>query len=119
MADNPFQRYLDAGVAFTEMTQQKAEAIVQELLRAGEVQSGQVQATVTEVLEKSRRNTEALVEQVIEEIRERASSLGFVTQDDLGKLVDQLKSYAPRAVPAKRAVAAAAPAKKKAGAKAR
>ena len=31
------RRYLDAGLAFTKMTQDRAEAIVRDLVRAGEV----------------------------------------------------------------------------------
>ena len=40
MAENPLiKRYLDAGMAFTQMTQARAEAIVKDLVKAGEVQA--------------------------------------------------------------------------------
>ena len=64
MADNPFKRYLDAGIAFTELTQAKAEAIVKDLVRAGEVQTEQAQAVVAELVERSRQNTEVLVDTI-------------------------------------------------------
>ena len=33
-----YQRYLDAGIAFTQMTRSRAEELVQELVKSGEVQ---------------------------------------------------------------------------------
>ena len=36
---NVLKKYLDAGVAFTSMTQSKAEELVKELVKAGEVQT--------------------------------------------------------------------------------
>src|SRR4051794_2255822 len=41
-----FKRYLDAGVAFTQMTRAKAEELVKEWVKAGEVQRDQVQERV-------------------------------------------------------------------------
>ena len=37
---DPFQKYLDAGIAFTNMTRARAEELVQELVRSGEFQRG-------------------------------------------------------------------------------
>lgn len=65
---NVLKRFLDAGMSFTEMTQSKAEALVKELVKAGEVQTEQAQALVTDLVERSRRSTEALIEQVRSEI---------------------------------------------------
>ena len=45
------KRYLDAGMAFTAMSKTRAEAIVRELVRAGEIQRDQVQSQVDELLE--------------------------------------------------------------------
>ena len=87
---NPLKPYLDAGLSFAELTQARAEAIVTDLMKAGEVQSEQVQATVTEFLERSRKNTEALIEQVLAAVKERADSLGLVTQEDLTRLIQQV-----------------------------
>src|SRR5688500_680863 len=46
------KRYLDAGVAFTQMTRQRAEAIVRDLVKAGEVQSDQAQQVVQDLVER-------------------------------------------------------------------
>ena len=65
MAENDLlKRFLDAGVAFTQMTQKRAEEIVNELVRSGEMRAEQAQAMVQELVERSRQNTERFVEQV-------------------------------------------------------
>ena len=54
------KRYLDAGVAFTQLTQQKAEEIVRDLVRAGEVQTEDARKRVEELLDRSKQSSEAL-----------------------------------------------------------
>ena len=39
--NTPFKKYLDAGMAFTALTQSKAEALVKDLVKTGEVQTEQ------------------------------------------------------------------------------
>lgn len=87
MADsNILKRFLDAGVAFTEMTQARAEAIVKDLVSAGEVQTNQAQAAVTDLLQRSRENTERLLDQVRSDIRSQVESMGLATKVDIGRL---------------------------------
>ena len=63
------KKYLDAGLAFTQMTQQRAEAIVRDLVKAGEVQAEHAQQRRNELVDRSRKNTERLVEQIRREVR--------------------------------------------------
>jgi polyhydroxyalkanoate synthesis regulator phasin len=126
------KRYLDAGVAFTQMTQQRAEEIVRELVRAGEVQTGQAQERVEEILERSRENTDRLLGMIRDEIRTQIANLGLVPKselDDVRRELNELRARqaatgtaaakaattAKKTAPAK-AAAAKAPAKKAAGA---
>jgi len=82
MAQNPLiKRYLDAGMAFTQMTQAKAEAIVRDLVKTGEVQANRTEDLVNELLDRSRRNTEALLELVRSEVRSQLTSLGLLRED--------------------------------------
>ncbi|MGN6692673.1 MAG: phasin family protein [Aquihabitans sp.] len=132
---NVLKKYLDAGVSFTNLTQAKAEALVKELVKVGEVQTEQAQAAVIDLLERSKKNTEALIEQIRKEISESAESLGLATIADitrLEKLIASIKipgtgAAAPEApapapavkkAPAKKAAAKKAPAKKAAAKKA-
>lgn len=130
-----FKRYLDAGMQFSQMTRERAEAIVRDLVKAGEVQAEQTQTLVTEVLERSRKNTERLMEQVQSEVRKQLSVAEFVTKDVVARLqsqIDELRSQLPgqagrrapagakkKTGPAKKAAAKkkAAPAKKAAAKK--
>lgn len=104
------KRYLDAGMAFTAMTQSRAEAIVRDLVKAGEVQAEQARDTATELLERSRQNTEKLAETIRKEIRQQVSNLGLATKDDIARLERKIaqvsgggaKQAAPRKATAKR-----------------
>jgi polyhydroxyalkanoate synthesis regulator phasin len=131
MADNPFKRYLDAGIAFTALTQAKAQAIVEDLVTAGEVQTEQAQDFVAELLERSRQNTEKLVDTVRKEVGEQVKALGLVGQAEIARLEKRIETLTGRtpapsapapvkkAAPAKKAAAKkAAPAKKAAAKKA-
>ncbi|WP_421120066.1 phasin family protein [Aquihabitans daechungensis] len=113
---NVLKKYLDAGVSFTNLTQSKAEALVRELVKAGEVQTEQAQAAVIELLERSKKNTEALIEQIRKEISDSAESLGLATIADITRLENLIASIKLRGG-ASAPKAPAAPAAKKAPAK--
>ena len=110
-----WKRYLDAGMEFSQMTRARAEGIVRDLIKAGEVQREQRQQRIEELLERSRKNTEDLVNAVRKEIDRQLSAVGVATKADLEKLekkIDSLSKAQP-ATPAK-APAKKAPAAKKA-----
>ena len=114
------KRYLDAGLAFTQMTQQRAEAIVKDLVKAGEVQAEQAAKRRDELVERSRQNTEKLVGTVRREVRDQIRSLGLATQSDieaLRKEIASLKKGAPASSTAAKATAKKEPAKKAAAKK--
>jgi polyhydroxyalkanoate synthesis regulator phasin len=126
MVDNPFKRYLDAGIAFTALTQAKAQAIVEDLVSAGEVQTEQAQDFVSELLERSRQNTEKLVDTVRKEVGEQVKALGLVGQAEIARLEKRIETLTGRSTPtpsatvreaADRAAKKAAPAKKAAAKK--
>ena len=103
-----WKRYLDAGVEFTNMTRSRAETIVKELIKAGEVQREQRQQRIEELLERSRKNTEDLVSAVRKELSQQLSVLGVATKDDLARLeakVDKLAKGSASQAPAKKAPA--------------
>lgn len=120
-----FRRYLDAGMQFSQLTRDRAEAIVRELVKAGEVQAEQTQAVVAELVERSRKNTEKFMEQVQSEVRKQLSVAEFVTKDAVARLqsqIDELRAQLPGpmgrpAKSAKKAPAKKTAAKKKAPAK--
>jgi polyhydroxyalkanoate synthesis regulator phasin len=117
------KKYLDAGMQFTSMTQAKAEGLVKELVKAGEIQTEQAQQAVTDLLDRSRKNTEAFIEQVRTEIANSADSLGLATIADITRLEKLIASIRPAdkaeaPAPATKVAAKKSPAKKPAAQKA-
>jgi len=110
------RRYIDAGIEFTQLTRQRAEEVVRELVRAGEVQAEQAQQAVEEMMDRNRRNTERLVDTVRREMRNQIGNLGLATKDDVARLqrrIAALEGGGARAgTPAKKLPAAKATAKK-------
>jgi polyhydroxyalkanoate synthesis regulator phasin len=117
MAQNDLlKRLLDAGMTFTAMTQARAEDLIRDLVRAGEVQAEQAQGVVDELVDRSRRNSERLIDAVRSEIRQQMANLGLATKDDIDRLERKIADVASRG-PAKKAASAGKgrPAKKASG----
>ena len=124
MAQNDvLKRYLDAGIAFTALTQTRAEALVKDLVKAGEVQADQAREAVADLLERSRKNSEKLIETVRTEVRSQITNLGLVSQADLDRIEQRISSLLgtvarpARKAPAKRTAAKKAGTAKRAAAK--
>lgn len=121
MAQNPLiKRYLDAGMAFTQMTQSRAEAIVKELVKAGEVQAQRTEELVSQLVERSRKNTDKLLEVVRKEVRDQIAGLGLATKDDIARLEKKLAAPSKKSASKKstsKKPASKKPASKKSGTK--
>jgi polyhydroxyalkanoate synthesis regulator phasin len=107
------KKYLDAGLAFTQMTQQRAEAIVKDLVKAGEVQAEQAAQRRNDLIERSRENTEHLFASIRKEVRDQVKALGLATQSDIESLRKEIKTLqrgngtpVAKKAPAKKAAAA-------------
>lgn len=108
MAQNDFlKRYVDASLAFTALTQARAEALVKEWVKAGEVQADQTREAVADLVERSRKNSEKLLETVRTEVRAQITNLGLASQADLDRIERRFSSLfstateaAPRAAKA-------------------
>jgi len=111
------KRYLDAGMAFTQLTRARAEEIVKDLVKRGEVRREQVQEQVEELLDRSRQNTEMLVGVVRKEIADQLGNLGLATKDDIKRLeakIAKASGPATKVAPAKKSTSSAKKAVKKA-----
>lgn len=87
MARHPvIQRYLDAGMAFTDMTRARAEDIVRDLVSAGEVQAQRAEELATQIVDRSRANTDRLLGLVRDEVRTQITALGVASGDDVTAL---------------------------------
>ena len=122
MATNDsLQRYIDAGIAFTNMTRRKAEELVTELVQNGDLQRGEAKARVDELLERSRQGTEVIVTTVRSEVSRQLEAVGITNLEDLAKQVAAMlgrTADTAKKAPAKKAPAKKAPANKTAAKKA-
>lgn len=119
MAQNDvLKRYLDAGLEFTALNRSRAEALVKDLVKAGEVQADQARDAVNELIERSRRNSERLIDTIRTEIRQQVENLGLANQGDLDKLERRIAElFGAATAPAKSAAKKAGPAAKAAAKK--
>ena len=137
MAQNDvLKRYIDTGLALTALTQARAEALVKDLVKAGEVQADQAREVIGDLVERSRKNSEQLLETVRREVKQQITGLGLVSKADLDKAEARIAALvgtaskpvrtaaakvpgrtAKKATPAKKAPAKKAAAKKAAAKK--
>ncbi|MHB1487492.1 MAG: hypothetical protein ACYCS7_10950 [Acidimicrobiales bacterium] len=95
-----FKRYLETGLALGQMTRVRAEALAKDLVRVGEIQREQAQDWVEDLVERSRKNTEVVVELVRTEVARQVSAMGVLTKQDLSGLLAGLVAKAKEAMPA-------------------
>ena len=106
--DDVFKRYLEAGLSFFEMTQQRAEAALKDLAGSapGESAKGQAQKAVDWVKERGRQGSDELRELVRNEIRSQVAALGMATKDDVARVEARLSALEAAASPTARKASA-------------
>ncbi len=76
-ATDALKQYLEAGLEFTELTRKRAEKIVRDLVKAGEVQREHTQQRVDELVERSRHASATFAEAVRTEVTRQLADLGL------------------------------------------
>src|SRR5580704_11508807 len=84
------RRYVEAATALTQITRSRAEELVRELIKAGELERHRAQEWVEDLVKTSRDRSEALVDTVRGEVRNQLKELGFTNMDDLAKKVAEI-----------------------------
>jgi polyhydroxyalkanoate synthesis regulator phasin len=78
MAQNDIvKRYLDAGMAFTQLSREKAEEFVKDLVKQGDVRRKEAEDVIEALVERSRKNTEELVTLIRQEIADQLRNVGL------------------------------------------
>jgi polyhydroxyalkanoate synthesis regulator phasin len=72
-----WKRYVEAGALLGQVTRARAEEIVRELVSTGDVQREQAQRWVDELVERSRRTSEDLVNLIRSEVAAQLTALGL------------------------------------------
>jgi len=95
------RRYLEAGLALTQITRARAEELVHELIQAGEVETTRAQDWVEDLVKTSRERSDTLLSTVRGEVRNQLADLGITNMDDLAhrvsEMLDKAESAARRA----------------------
>ena len=119
------RKYLDAGVSHAQVTREKAEEIVKDLVKAGEVRAEDAQTAVKDLIDRSRKSSEALSERIRAEVKEQMADVKEqlakvqpASQADLDALTKRIAAVERKTkAPAKKAPAKKAAAKKPAAKK--
>ena len=110
------RKYLDAGLEQGQVTREKAEELVNDLVKAGEVRAEDVRSAVKDLIDRSRKQSEALSERVRSEVKDQLAKVQPVTQADLAALNKRIAAVERKTAAAKKP-AARKPAAKKPAAK--
>ncbi|HVA43771.1 MAG TPA: hypothetical protein VNF50_09820 [Acidimicrobiales bacterium] len=105
-----FRRYLDTGLAIGQITRARAEEVVKDLVKAGEVQREQTQQWIDGLVDRSRKNTELLMALVAAEVRKQLEASPLTSRR--GRTASSSRPAAAKKTPAKKTPAKKAPAKK-------
>ena len=88
MASNErIRKYLDAGTVLGQVSRGRAEEIVRELVNAGDIQRNQAQEWVDNLVERSRKTSEQVLELVRHEV---ATQLGKIDGKSLETIANQV-----------------------------
>jgi polyhydroxyalkanoate synthesis regulator phasin len=88
------------GSGVAELTRHRAEQIVKDLVKAGDVRREQAQGVVKDLLDRSKQNRQELARLVRGEIRNQIEALGLATKRDLERVERRVTRLESRDKPA-------------------
>ncbi|MGH2752780.1 MAG: phasin family protein [Actinomycetota bacterium] len=83
-----------------ELTRNRAEAVVRDLIKSGDLSGGQASQAVRDLMERSRQNRSEILNLVRSEIRGQIEGVGVATKRDIERLerrIARLEGNAPAA----------------------
>ena len=69
-----------------ELTRNRAEAIVRDLIKSGELSGGQATQTVKDLMERSKQNRTEILNLVSSEMRNQVQAIGLASKRDIERL---------------------------------
>jgi polyhydroxyalkanoate synthesis regulator phasin len=87
-----WRKYLEAGAVLSQVTRVRAEEIVRELVNAGDLQRGQAEDWIEDLVERSRRRTEDLLALVRHEVDVQLHHLGLNAEDLTAQAVEIIRA---------------------------
>src|SRR5271170_6165892 len=99
------KKYLEAGTVLGQVTRARAEEIVRELVSSGDIQRGQAQEWVDNLVDRSRKTSEQVLELVRHEV---SAQLHKIDASSLEAIANQVADLLKRSAEAGRAATAEA-----------
>ncbi len=91
MASNErIRKYLDAGTVLGQVSRGRAEEIVRELVNAGDIQRSQAQEWIDNLVERSRKSSEQVLELVRHEVASQLEKIDPRSLESLAKQVAEI-----------------------------
>jgi len=103
VSNERIKKYLDAGTVLGQVTRARAEEIVRELASAGDIPREQTQEWVDNLVERSRKTSEQILELIRHEV---STQLSKIDPSTLEKLADQVSDLLKRSAAAGRSATA-------------
>ncbi len=69
-----------------ELTRNRAEAIVRDLIKSGDLSGGQATQAVKDLMERSKQNRDEILNLIRSEIRNQTESIGLASKRDIERL---------------------------------
>ena len=69
-----------------ELTRNRAEAIVRDLIKSGDLSGGQATQAVKDLMERSKQNRDEILNLIRSEIRNQTESIGLASRRDIERL---------------------------------
>ena len=103
VSNERIKKYLDAGTVLGQVTRARAEEIVRELASAGDIPREQTQEWVDNLVERSRKTSEQILDLIRHEV---SAQLSKIDPSTLEKLADQVSDLLKRSAAAGRSATA-------------
>ena len=83
------EKGLLAGLGLLSMTREKAEKVIDELSREGEVQKSEMKQWVDQLSDRGEEERQALRKLIRDEMKKVLDDMGLATKEDIQKLVEK------------------------------
>lgn len=90
------RKALYLGLGTVVVTKEKAEQLIDELVKSGHLEKGEASKIVNELVEKGQQQKAAISEAVKKEFAELRSDMGIITRRELNELEESIKAINER-----------------------
>ena len=85
-----YKKFVDAGKTVTKLTSERVEEVARDLVHLTEVQRAQAQELLDDIMKRSKKSTEYIVDTVKREVDKQFKNVKFASHDDLAKVSESL-----------------------------